>query len=258
MKLRSMQWVAIIIIIQSTCFPIFGLASGKCVIQTPFCDLPYDSRIYLPESLLHDVIPLEFLNPQTSVFVDKPIEVIKGIKAKYPHIDPKGEIEPRALELALSYFEKLKPELKRTDFLGLINYNLHSHEPRFYLLDMNSGIIVEKLLVAHGEGSDPKNSGVPSLFSNITDSHMSSIGAFITAETYRSNNVGYALRLDGIEPSNSKMRSRGVVIHGSEYVQPDLNPIGMSWGCPAIHQNLSKKIIDQVKGGVLFYSWYNQ
>lgn len=230
--------------------------ANSCTELVPYCELPYEERALLPESLLHDPVPIELMEPQTDIFLWQPFTEIKGVRQKYSYVDPKREIADRPLELALSYYDNLKNKLKKPEYLGVINYRQHSSEPRLYLIDMNSGK-VEKMQVSHGEGSDQKNTGYPKLFSNTVDSHMSSIGAFITSEPYYGKS-GYSLRVDGIEKSNSRMRERSVVIHGSDYVKPNLNPIGRSWGCPAVQRDKSKTLIENIKEGVLFLAWYNQ
>lgn len=230
--------------------------AAMCTEVVPFCEISPEERMRLPESLLHDPVPLDMLSPQTDIFLMEPFSVSKEIRQKYEYVDPKSEIADRPLELALSYYDNLKDRLKRPEYLGIINFKQHSSEPRFYIIDMRSGA-VRKMLTTHGEGSDRKNTGYATVFSNIVNSHMSSVGAFITAETYNGKN-GYSLRLDGIEKSNSKLRERAVVIHGSDYVKPTMSPIGRSWGCPAIERKISKAAIDTIKKGVLFLAWYDQ
>lgn len=231
-------------------------AEDVCDRRVPFCQIPYSERVNLPESMLHDPVPFELQGSQTDIFLDRKIEAMDGIREKYAYVDPDNEIAQRPLELALSYYDRLKLELKNTQLLGIINYKEYSHNPRMFVIDMKTGA-VEKMLVAHGEGSDPKNTGYARLFSNIVNSHMSSLGAFITAETYNGKN-GLSLRVDGIENANSKMRERAVVIHGSDYVRTKLNPLGMSWGCPALGREYVPGFINKIKNGVLFFSWYDQ
>jgi hypothetical protein len=231
-------------------------AEPVCDGSIPFCDRDYSERSQLPESMLHDTVPQEFLEPQTDIFLDFQIQAVQGIREKYAYVDPKHEIEARPLELALSYYDKLKNELKRPEYLGIISYKTYSHNSRFIIINMKTGLIT-KTLVAHGEGSDPKNTGYAKYFSNTDNSHMSSLGAFITAETYSGKN-GYSLRIDGIEHSNSNIRKRAVVIHGSDYVNPKTGRVGMSWGCPAVNRGESAALINKVKNGVLFLAWYDQ
>lgn len=237
--------------------PAFGSVGTTSNQDEPYPNLTTEESLQLPESLLHDIPVGIEAKPQTNIFLDKPLELVDGIRDRYPQVDPSHKIAPRPLEMALSYYHQLKDKLKSTQYLGVIDYHEHSTTPRLYLINIKTGE-VENLLVAHGNGSDPQNTGYATQFSNINNSHQSSIGAFITAETYTSSKVGYALRIDGIEKTNSIIRSRGIVIHGSKYVKPNRNPIGRSWGCPAVDNTLSEKLINKVKGGTLFYAWYNQ
>lgn len=248
-----------IALLMLTCFSTLIYANSNtntCTEMVPFCELPYEERSQLPESWLHDPVPLELMEPQTDIFLSQPIEAEQGIRQKYSYVDPNGEIAERPLELALSYYDRLKGELMRPEYLGIVNFALHSSQPRLYIVDMKTGA-VEKLQVSHGEGSDPKNTGYATIFSNTVNSHMSSLGAFITAETYNGKN-GYSLRIDGIEKSNSRVRERAVVVHGSDYVKPTMSPIGRSWGCPAVERKKSKALIDKIKKGILGFAWYNQ
>lgn len=211
----------------------------------------------ISESDAHDIPYGIVAEPKTKLFLSKPLELISGIRNLYPHVDPLNEISSRPLEMALSYFHQLKNQLKATQYLGVIDYHEHSTKPRFFLINIETGK-VEKFLVAHGKNSDPSHSGFATIFSNIKESKQSSIGAFLTGETYESKKVGYARRIDGIEPTNSRVRQRGVVIHGSKYVKPNRNPIGRSWGCPAVDNDLSESLINKIEAGTLFYAWYNQ
>jgi len=119
--------------------------------------------------------------------------------------------------------------------------------------------LVYNTYVAHGSSSGGK---FATEFSDTPESHQSSIGCCIINETYNSEKVGYAARLDGLEPGvNGKVRQRGIVLHGSKYVEEDYikknGQAGRSWGCPAIPDSLHKNIIDTVKGGSLMVMYYN-
>ena len=56
---------------------------------------------------------------------------------------------------------------------------------------------------------------------------------------------------------NDNARSRGIVIHGANYVDERLangnGVIGRSWGCPSVSKKLSKEIINLLRGGSLLY-----
>lgn len=135
--------------------------------------------------------------------------------------------------------------------MGIIDYQQHNSKERFYIVDMESGR-VESYLTAHGKNSDPDFDGFATKFSNTPDSLMTSLGFFLTAETYYGKN-GYSLRLDGLSSTNSKARERAIVIHGADYVTPG-SKIGRSYGCPALEVRYHADIIDRLKGGSLLYA----
>jgi hypothetical protein len=94
--------------------------------------------------------------------------------------------------------------------------------------------------VAHGRGSVGDDSGVPTWFSNRNGSNATSLGLYLTQETYAfrgtSNGSPYSsigLRVTGVSGRfNSATRSRGIVVHGAPYVTPE--KAGRSEGCPAM------------------------
>ena len=75
--------------------------------------------------------------------------------------------------------------------LTIIDFERPSTERRLWVIDTRSGDLLHHELVAHG-----KNSGedLATEFSNIVDSKQSSIGLFVTAETYEGKH-GLSLRL---------------------------------------------------------------
>ena len=150
-----------------------------------------------------------------------------------------------------------KKMLKNTQILTIVDYSKPSSQKRFYVLDMSNGKILFNTLVAHG-----KNSGYDYAtdFSNEESSHKSSLGFFITLNTYKGNN-GYSLKLLGCENGiNDKALKRAIVVHGAEYVNEGFAQnngyLGRSYGCPAIPEKLSKKIIDVIKNGSCVFLYH--
>jgi hypothetical protein len=168
----------------------------------------------------------------------------------YTHIDTNKEVPATLLQKAINYFDANKSKIKNQDYMVVIDYSKKSTNERFFLIDMVSGK-VEKYLVAHGAGSDPDADGVATKFSNTDSTHMTSLGFFITAETYFGGH-GYSLMLDGQSSTNSNARARSIVIHGAEYVNP--GSVGRSWGCPALSMREYEDVISKIKGGALIYS----
>ena len=172
--------------------------------------------------------------------------------ARYSNIDPDGEAPRDLLEPALVYYDTNRALLENVRYLTLIDFSEHSSKRRMFIIDMESGSL-ERHVVAHGSGSDPDNTGRPTIFSNVQNSHKSSLGFYVTAETY-SGKYGTALKLDGLSETNSNVRERSIVLHGSNYVADGRAKQGRSWGCPAVPMTEKGEIIDMVKGGSLMYA----
>ena len=169
----------------------------------------------------------------------------------YSHLDPDQLVPKNLLKEAIAYFDSHLEKIKNQRLMGVIDFKQHNSKERFYIIDMESGR-VETYLTAHGKNSDPDYDGYATKFSNTPDSLMSSLGFYLTAETYNGQN-GYSLRLDGLSSTNSNARARAIVIHGADYVKPG-KKIGRSYGCPALEMRYHQDLIDRLKGGALLYA----
>jgi hypothetical protein len=141
--------------------------------------------------------------------------------------------------------------------LTVIDYSLPSTSPRLWVLDLSTGRTLFEEVVAHGRGS---GENMATAFSNLADSHQSSLGLFVTEDAYVGQN-GYSMRLNGLEPGvNDHARTRAIVMHGAPYVDPAVaaaqGRLGRSWGCPALRPAVAREIIDRIKGGNLVFAYY--
>ena len=177
-------------------------------------------------------------------------------KANYSHIDPTKMIPTKLREDALAYFDANKKNFANQSYIAIINFSAHSSKPRFYLVNMVSGK-VQAYRTAHGKGSDTNNDGYAERFSNTSGSEMSSVGFYRVAETY-SGKYGYSVRLDGLSSTNSRARSRAIVIHPAPYVSESSGRAGRSWGCPALDAKYSAGIISALKNGAMLYANVNK
>lgn len=141
--------------------------------------------------------------------------------------------------------------------LTVIDYSLPSTKPRLWVIDVDRRQVLFHELVAHGQGSGDDRAFS---FSNAPGSHQSSLGIFRTDDTYNGGN-GYSLRLDGLEDGvNDRARERLIVMHGAPYVDEGFarvkGRLGRSWGCPAVRPEVSRPIIDRIKGGSAVFVYY--
>jgi hypothetical protein len=167
-------------------------------------------------------------------------------------------LSPKVLAMALDAVADARARgiSGRTDRLTVIDYTLPSTEPRLWVLDLDEGKVLFHELVAHGAGSGDK---FATHFSNVNDSRATSLGLFLTGDTYEGGN-GYSLKLKGLDPGvNDLAEARKIVMHGAWYVSDDhsrqFGMLGRSWGCPAIPLQDTKPVIDAVKGGTFVFSY---
>ncbi|MBS0215109.1 MAG: murein L,D-transpeptidase catalytic domain family protein [Proteobacteria bacterium] len=170
------------------------------------------------------------------------------------------EADPGVLALALEARNCAirNGEVDQDAKLAVIDYSRPSTDKRLWVFDVARDQLLFRELVAHGQGS---GDNYATRFSNQDNSHQTSLGLFLTAETYIGNN-GYSLKLDGVERGfNDNARSRAIVMHGAWYVNPEMiaskGRIGRSHGCPALNQGIARRVIDTMKGKQLLFSYAN-
>src|SRR5262245_349448 len=146
--------------------------------------------------------------------------------------------------------------VSKPGLLTLIDYTRPSTEPRLWVLDLARGVVRYYELVAHGRNSGDNTT---TAFSNDEGTHMSSLGLFVTRDSYVGKN-GYSLRLDGLDRGvNDHALARAIVIHGANYVSQKFaelqGRLGRSWGCPAVSTTVARPLIDLIKGGTVVYAF---
>lgn len=147
--------------------------------------------------------------------------------------------------------------LHRSDVITVIDYSLPSTQPRLFVFDLVARKLLFRELVAHGKNSGENRTN---FFSNSPGSLATSLGLFVTEDTYVGGN-GYSLRLRGLEEGvNDMARDRAIVMHGASYVSraaiTALGRLGRSYGCPAVSNKVAKKIINTVRGGSAVFAYY--
>ena len=147
--------------------------------------------------------------------------------------------------------------ISRTSYLTICDFSQSSRQKRLYIVDVANKKLIVNTYVAHG-----KNSGAEyaTTFSNKLESLQSSLGFYITSGTYIGKH-GLSLRIDGVDQGfNDKALVRSIVIHGAAYVsEARANSglyMGRSWGCPAVPENESAKIINTIKNGTCLFIYH--
>ena len=167
-----------------------------------------------------------------------------------------SEPTTQMLALAKRELQRLGNAIPVTDRVGIADFSMPSWQPRFFILDMESGQ-AKSYRTTHGRGSDPAHSGWVKSFSNEPGSNASSRGAYVTAEHY-SGKHGPSMRLDGLDADNSMARDRAIVVHGAWYANADMigkyGKLGRSEGCFAFAERELPIIRDQLGPGRLLFA----
>ena len=165
-------------------------------------------------------------------------------------------LDPRMVARARAAFDRHRNSLSHIDVVGIADFTRPSADPRFYLLDTNSGRVTRHL-VAHGRGSDPEHTGFVQRFSNRPGSEASSNGAYVTGEYYPGH-YGRAMRVRGLDPSNSNAESRAIVVHSAWYAEPgvlaSMGRLGRSEGCFALSYASLQQVLQRLGPGRFLYA----
>ena len=144
--------------------------------------------------------------------------------------------------------------LKNDSIISIVDFSLPSSKKRLFIIDLSAGKLLFNTFVSHGRNSGKETA---SRFSNKLNSFESSLGFYVTGNTYKGEH-GYSMRLMGLEKGiNDNAFNRGIVMHSAAYVNEGLiksqGYIGRSLGCPAVPISLHKAIIKTIKEGSCLY-----
>ncbi len=190
-----------------------------------------------------------------------PVTFEDSLSHLYDAIELKAKgLSYEAFRYAMIGFYTLRDEgrLNGKNIISIIDFTKPSTQQRFYTIDLDRRMIIYHSLVSHG-----KNTGenLAKSFSNVVHSNQSSLGFYITGETYVGSK-GYSLKLDGIESGiNDNMRERAVVMHEADYVSEywisKFGRLGRSQGCPALPKKISRDVINTIKNKTVVFAYFN-
>ena len=220
------------------------------------------SGSYLPEvsTLAADSAPAPVSVQAPAVVVTEAPAAVPAVTSPATALLANGVdgLSPKVLAMALDAVAcaKTRGVTGREDLLTVIDYSLPSTEPRLWVLDLERGKVLFHELVAHGRGT---GDNYATRFSNLNDSHQTSLGLFRTGGTYQGGN-GYSMKLQGLDKGfNDRAEARYIVMHGAWYVSEQQartqGRLGRSWGCPALSEKMAPKVIDTIKNGSFVFSY---
>lgn len=167
-------------------------------------------------------------------------------------------LDKAVLSKALMAFSNAQDEgITASPVFTIIDYSKPSNKPRLWIFDLEYSELLYEELVSHGQGSGDLYARQ---FSNEPGSWQSSLGLFITENTYYGRN-GYSLRLEGLEQNiNHLAKERAIVFHGADYADPNFvqryGRLGRSHGCPVVSKAVNRELIDTIKDGSLVFIYY--
>ena len=174
------------------------------------------------------------------------------------HLESAG-LNAEAFEYAYLGYDRLcrTHRLQKPTILSICDFSQASSNERLYIIDVLNKKLLYRTYVAHGMNSGNEYA---CSFSNCRNSHKSSLGFYVTRHAYYGDN-GLSLRIDGLDKGfNDMAGKRDIVIHGAPYVSTRIlqkyGVMGTTYGCPAIPDDMTSKIIPVIKQGTCFFIYY--
>jgi hypothetical protein len=169
-------------------------------------------------------------------------------------VDP--SVDPRIVTRARAAFDRHRSQISRPELVGIADFTRPSADPRFYLLDTNSGRVTRHLC-SHGRGSDPAHTGFLQRFSNQVGSEASSNGAYVMGDYYHGK-YGRSMRVRGLDPTNNNAEPRAIVVHTAWYAEPQVaaqtGRLGRSEGCFALPNASLQEVLARLGPGHFLYA----
>ncbi len=177
---------------------------------------------------------------------------------------PRGfepSLRAELLDRALAAYRRIEASGRiGNPVLTVIDYSLPSSQRRLWVVDPATRHVLAHEYVAHGRGSShPVDPARAVRFGNEPESHRTSLGSFLTGDTYTGRH-GISLELDGLESGiNDRARERRIVIHPADYVSAAFRTrsggwVGRSFGCPALAPEVAPALIERIRGGSVLYA----
>jgi hypothetical protein len=148
-------------------------------------------------------------------------------------------------------------KIRSGSLLTVCDFTLSSNVKRLWTIDVQKHKVIYNTLVAHGSGTGEEYA---TRFSNLNDSHQSSLGFYVTGVNYIGDN-GLSMKLHGVDGNfNNNAFDRGIVVHGADYVSEqyakDNIRLGRSWGCPALARSIAEPMMNKLQNGSCLFIYH--
>jgi hypothetical protein len=215
------------------------------------------TKVYADETIISSTV---VANPKIASNAPAPVSANCTSISIYQQLHLKRYgLSKSAFNYALKGYQHLQEQgsIVKKNLLSICDFSQSSRRKRFYIIDLSQQKVLVNTYVAHGRNSGAEYA---TSFSNSEESHKSSLGFYITKNTYWGDH-GLSLRIAGVEDGfNDKAYERNIVIHGSEYVGAGFiknNPFnGRSFGCPALPAYQTPLVINTIKEGTCLFIYH--
>jgi hypothetical protein len=235
------------------------------MVRSPFAVVSYLPQGILAIAVLSLVMGLVFHSQWTSrVMGQQPSEtataaVIRDIAKPAPaatstdiFVELAASVGEAAAAKRLIDYKLKNDPVGPSRYFAIVDFDQPSTSKRLFVFDTVEKKVIA-YYVAHGRGSEgAKDDGVADVFSNQNHSNSSSLGVYRALNEYNGQH-GRSLRLEGLEPTNSNVLARGVVMHTADYVSESFirqtGRLGRSEGCFAVEKSVGDTLINELKNG---------
>jgi hypothetical protein len=165
-------------------------------------------------------------------------------------------VNPVLVARALDALARHNEVIWSRDVIGIADFGLPSSQRRFHVVDLLAGTTTS-LYVTHGQGSDPRHTGMLQFFADTPDSLCTSEGTYLMGDEYVGKH-GLSRRMLGIDPSNAHVYVRDIVIHSAAYADAALiasqGKLGRSDGCFAFSETDIGFVLARLGRGRMVYA----
>ena len=167
-------------------------------------------------------------------------------------------LSKKAFEYAWKGYQRLLKvgRLNKKDVLSICDFS-QSSEEKDYIIDMEEKKVLLNTYVAHGRKSGGEYA---KSFSNSPESHKSSLGFYVTRRTYYGDH-GLALKIEGLEKGindwlmKERLWSMAQIMWVIDFLRNNKFN-GRSFGCPAVPEKDTEKVINTIKDGSCFFIYH--